>query len=261
MSNAHVSIGQEPSRYTTLETSPSGSAADSELPVYSADLKPEWVDPWPVLSMRTKLNFVTYGFILGVIAATTALVANTQRMGPSVQSRGRFGNCRTNGSFVSPQSYTSSIDWDLNPLNPVYLFDITLGFGSLDFSVAKFIDVSWDMVVGRGGQLILVYVTHRVFKKVMLFTMERNAVSYKFFAALALEDNSTYSLWRMIKDREYWKMGPKGCFTILGMILSSIYLISFPTLVSSMTGYTTLYTPYTLIEGFVLLTTLKITSF
>lgn len=70
--------------------------------------------------------------------------------------------------------------------------------------------------------------------------METKAPSFKFFSALASENNFTYLHRRMIKDREYWRIGPKGCFAILGMILLTIYVISFPTLVNSMMGYATL---------------------
>ncbi|KAI6759793.1 hypothetical protein HG531_013699 [Fusarium graminearum] len=37
-------------------------------------------------------------------------------------------------------------------------FEVTLAWGSLDFTTAKLIDVTWDLVVGRGGQATMSFI-------------------------------------------------------------------------------------------------------
>jgi len=39
------------------------------------------------------------------------------------------------------------------------LFRLDLVFGTLSFAVAKFIDVLWDIFIGRGGQAVLGWIS------------------------------------------------------------------------------------------------------
>jgi hypothetical protein len=61
-----------------------------------------------------------------------------------------FGFCESNGNFntgLEPVSVWS----------PSTTFQITLGFGSMSFSTAKFIDIIWDVVGGSNGFVVTVF--------------------------------------------------------------------------------------------------------
>src|SRR5271156_4443104 len=61
-----------------------------------------------------------------------------------------FGFCEPNGNFntgLEPVSVWS----------PSAAFQITLGFGSMSFSTAKFIDIMWDVVGGSNGFVVTVF--------------------------------------------------------------------------------------------------------
>jgi hypothetical protein len=61
------------------------------------------------------------------------------------------GSCRPDGNFRYYGHY--------DPWAPPGILQITISFGPMSFSNAKLIDVIWDVVVGRGGQLWPVFVS------------------------------------------------------------------------------------------------------
>lgn len=78
-----------------------------------------------------------------VISTIVALIVTI--IGP-----GKFtnipGSCHPDGIFRYSQRYSP---WAISGL-----FQITFGFGSMSFSEAKLIDVTWDLLIGRGGCLL-----------------------------------------------------------------------------------------------------------
>jgi hypothetical protein len=177
-----------------------------------------------------------------VLAASFALIFvlmfNTFPVGLS-NSSGDY--CLADGR-TNPKSLNGFDTVSENPLSFSYFFTINMGFGSYSFSTAKFIDVTWDVLVGRGGQLFLIFITYRVFAKSLLYSMERYPVSYKLFAAVAFDTASWSTMGRMCRDGFGRGFGAK--IRLIGMLLTSAYVIAFPTLMSAMTGYTTLWIPY-----------------
>jgi hypothetical protein len=63
-----------------------------------------------------------------------------------------FGFCQPNGNFNTGLEPISA--W-----SPSAAFQITLGFGSMSFSTAKFIDVIWDVVGRQNGSVVMVLLT------------------------------------------------------------------------------------------------------
>ena len=122
-------------------------------------------------------------------------------------------------------------------------FTITIAFGTFKLCTAKFIDVIWDVVVGRCGQTLLVFVTFQVFTKSVVHTMEKRAVSYPTFAVLSLRDPSLETMLVMAKEWSFYK-GLRGKLSVLWIIFASAYVVAFPTLLSAATGYSTRYQPY-----------------
>ncbi|CAI6339096.1 unnamed protein product [Periconia digitata] len=118
-------------------------------------------------------------------------------------------------------------------------FDISLSFGKLTFGQAKIIDIIWDLVFGRGGQAVLAYLSWRSFARYMTATMELEPVTFSSFRAVFIEQTpSIYSIGRLIRDfstRKILRSKPAMTFIVTSMI----FVLSFPTLANSMSGYTT----------------------
>jgi hypothetical protein len=129
-----------------------------------------------------------------------------------------------------------------------YFFTPNLSFGSMSFTAAKIIDISWDLCVGRGGQILLAWVNYRVFNEWLLYHMELHQTSYKMYTAVAFQTTSLSALGVLAK--EFLAFGEttwRRLFRWLGilcMLLSTMYVLSFPTLMGALTGYITTYEAY-----------------
>ncbi|KAF2181873.1 hypothetical protein K469DRAFT_258610 [Zopfia rhizophila CBS 207.26] len=116
------------------------------------------------------------------------------------------------------------------------LFVLDLTFGSFPFSQAKLIDVAWDLFIGRGCQLIAWLISYTVFSDALLRVIERHPASYQTFTHIALEGPSLASTWALLKD--LFRTRSKRTWTLFAyMLLSIVYVLSMPTVLSAMTGY------------------------
>lgn len=75
-----------------------------------------------------------------------------------------------------------------------YFFTPNLSFGALSFTQAKTIDVAWDLVVGRGGQVALAWVNWKVWNAWVVWEMERWGVGYRVGTAVSLNALSGWVL-------------------------------------------------------------------
>lgn len=133
-----------------------------------------------------------------------------------------------------------------SPFDPRTIFAISLGFGSFDFAVAKGIDVAFDLIVGRGGQLLLGLIAYPVFTDILLYSMETRPATYNYFAAIAFDTVSVATMSQISKDLGRQPKGNRSVRTILipiGLLLASLYILAFPTLASAATGYITSQDP------------------
>lgn len=153
--------------------------------------------------------------------------------------------CLPNGEFDSSAALKSNPEV-LSPLDIKFLFTISVAAGNLSFSAVKAIDVVWDVVVGRGLQVLLGMLAYHVFGKALLQTMETDSVSHTYFAALSYWPSQLPSMFTALAEfrRKKAKRGWKGVLRIIGISLCILYIASFPTLMSAMTGYNTNYIGY-----------------
>ncbi|KAI0886904.1 uncharacterized protein GGS22DRAFT_118950 [Annulohypoxylon maeteangense] len=118
-------------------------------------------------------------------------------------------------------------------------FEINLGVGNLTFTQAKAIDISWDIVIGRGGQALLAFTSWRVFADYVTTSMEFAPITYAIFSTMYLQDEpSILSVSRIIRIFISGR-GLKSKLAMAFMILNMLFLIGWPTVASAMTGYTT----------------------
>jgi hypothetical protein len=128
---------------------------------------------------------------------------------------------------------------------PKHFFQITVGFGDITFSQAKVIDICWDIVVARGGQGLLGLISYKIFTKALTYALEdpQVSVSYRTYTALVFNEPSLTSVLKL--SIEYFKNTSRSIrAVVLWIIFSSLYLCSFPTLASAMTGYSSNTSPY-----------------
>ncbi|KAK4891031.1 hypothetical protein LTR27_010362 [Elasticomyces elasticus] len=130
---------------------------------------------------------------------------------------------------------------------PSLFLSITLGFGNFTFSTAKGMDVVWDLVIGRGGQLVLATLTYPVVRRALSFCMEERPVSLELYSAIAFEHGFSLSTLRALclsrgctdrrKPAPGVRTGKRRPFVYIALFFLGTYLLAFPTLVSTMTGY------------------------
>ena len=156
------------------------------------------------------------------------------------------GFCAQSTTFeVGTKTRTYDPLWD-----PSLFLSITLGFGDLTFPTAKGIDCVWDLVVGRGGQILLGIVVYRLFRRSIMLTTETYSVSIPLFASMTSGTTELYTLWilgcEIFRDRgkrlerpEYWCK-----IRLFALVFVIGYLFTFATFVSIMTGYQAKTTPY-----------------
>ncbi|KAI1380584.1 hypothetical protein F4677DRAFT_403956 [Hypoxylon crocopeplum] len=141
--------------------------------------------------------------------------------------------CRSDSSFnVNISAYNS---WAASGF-----FKISLGGGNLTFTQAKVIDILWDIILGRGGQVFLAFISWRVFANYVATSMEFAPVTYAVFSTIYLQDEpSIFSTFRIARVFISGR-GLKSKLSMVFIILSMLFLVGWPTFVSAMTGYTTI---------------------
>lgn len=202
------------------------------------------------------LRWVLYIVPLLVCVAPIAILAG---LSPRFSRELGYNACSSTGEFILP--YTSSI-WD-----PSNFFTITLPFtkgegdtctfgngetadlacGGYSFTQVKVIDLAWDVLVGRGGQLVIVAFAYGIFGDAVRALMDREEVGYDLFAAVAFHSGGISSIGTLLAHavgntpiprtrhavRVYWVMAA-----------ATTYIVAMPTLFSAMTGYTSTYAPF-----------------
>jgi len=119
------------------------------------------------------------------------------------------------------------------------LFYTPYGIGPLSFGQAKIIDVAYDVIVGRGGQLLLLWIAGFVYTAVLNQMLESTKVSYDLYISIAIS-RTTWDLMRALTKQLRTKMA-FWCKTLF-MLYSVLYLFAFPTLIAATTSYMTMRT-------------------
>nr|KAK5446069.1 hypothetical protein LTR18_003988 [Exophiala xenobiotica] len=141
-----------------------------------------------------------------------------------------FGHCDYNGDFTPYGSPSISL-WDRSGF-----FYINVAWGEMDFPTAKFIDIVWDVGIGRAGQALLAWVTFKVSSQYLTATMRERSVSYGTFEALAFVPPTLVRTGRLAGDL-LANRGWRTRLTMVWIICSSLFVISFSSLATAMSGY------------------------
>ncbi|THY04317.1 hypothetical protein D6D01_10121 [Aureobasidium pullulans] len=110
-------------------------------------------------------------------------------------------------------------------------------FDNLSFTVAKAIDLAWNMLAGRGSQALAALVCYRVFTGVLLLATEQRGVSAETFAALVFSSTSIWCYGPTFQSVCRGKLGPVNKLAFVWILVSVTYLLFIATMVDLMTGY------------------------
>jgi hypothetical protein len=174
---------------------------------------------------------VFLGFALPVVLlALICMVPTWYGFQSNIWATDGFSHCNFNGKFTLSDNPTLSL-WD-----PAGFFYITVSWGEMDFSTAKLIDIIWDIVVGRGGQCILAYITFKVSSVYLALAMRKAPVSCDTFAALAFVPPGFIGTFRLAKDL-LTNRGWKARLIMAWIVFSYLFVLSFSSFVTAMSGY------------------------
>ena len=111
-----------------------------------------------------------------------------------------------------------------------------LFYHNFSFAQAKMVDALWDILVGRGIQIIAAWAAYIVFSDALLRVIERHPASFQIFQRITLEGPGLLSVWTLIK--EIWTAKSRRTKALFFyMLLSTSYILWIPLLLSAMTGY------------------------
>ncbi|KAK4182960.1 hypothetical protein QBC35DRAFT_394917 [Podospora australis] len=156
-----------------------------------------------------------------------------------------WGAVSSAGSACKPDGSFSPFFDDDNWWSRAGFFQITLRvWPRLSFTQAKFIDVACDLVIGRGGQGLIGYISWKVFANFIAVSMQRKPVSYRTYHAVFIRQESSFlTVYRLLCKH--------GVSTVLGSRVATVFMattlcwiLAFPTLTSAMTGYTANTEPF-----------------
>ena len=116
------------------------------------------------------------------------------------------------------------------------LFALDATFGRFTFGQAKTIDVAWDVLIGRGLQLITWYSGYIVFSDALLRVIERHPATYQTFVEITLQGPSLMAMWALAKDL-FRTRSRRTIFLFLFLVFSTSYILAIPVFIGAMTGY------------------------
>lgn len=145
----------------------------------------------------------------------------------------KFNHCNFNGVFT-PFNDPSISQWDTSGF-----FWITVAWGKLSFPTAKFIDVVWDNVVGRAIQAFLGWITYVVSSQYLSMAMREAPVSYSTYEALAFVPPTLVRTLRLAGDL-LTRRGALARLITVWIVLSSLFVISFSSWATAMSGYSSI---------------------
>ncbi|KAL8932082.1 MAG: hypothetical protein Q9216_006969 [Gyalolechia sp. 2 TL-2023] len=116
-------------------------------------------------------------------------------------------------------------------------FQINLrGGAQLNFAEAKLIDLFFDLLVGQGGRFLMAAISYIVFMDALLRSMEITPIPYKLYASLVFSSTSLIATWHSIRAVSTTK-GWRAKTYLIWSALAMLYVLIFPTLIETATGY------------------------
>jgi hypothetical protein len=118
------------------------------------------------------------------------------------------------------------------------------------YTGAKAVDLTWDIVVGRAGQLLVALIVYRVFRRAAVVSMKAHPVAFESFLSMQFIDATvtasaiaTYA--RDIGQRKGSELSGRHVTVGISLVFCASYALAFATWISAMTGYQVVAAPVT----------------
>ena len=215
----------EPIQRSRTDSSSRGSPFESDDGV----VKPiSRLPPKPLPGRRRWLDFT-----IASVSATVSIIVLSiliSRIPSFLPSTGYYGLEFANDISCDLVNKQNSSRWES-------AFQINLrGGAKLSFAQAKFIDLLFDLIVGQGGRLLMATIAYLVFMDALLRSMEKSPVSYRLYASMVFSSTSIISTWHSAKG-VFTTKGWRAKMYLVWSALAMAYILVFPTLIESATGY------------------------
>jgi hypothetical protein len=198
--------------------------------------------------------WIAFILFTGLIATLFSVVTTHGAGVASGYTSDRF-YCDSNGEIRwrdSSTSYTkNSPYWD-----GALFLSVTMGFHGLSFPQAKAIDICFDLIAGRGSQILVAFAAYPILRRAILRSMETRDFSLALLLPFFLEKISAYTLWsltanmRTMRERNLGSQGHtrrpriRIDWRITLVILIGCYVLALPTFLSAMTSYQVRSAPF-----------------
>ena len=106
----------------------------------------------------------------------------------------------------------------------------------ISFDAVKALDVAWSIVIGRGGQALLLWMSYRVYTACLLRLMESTAVPYALYVDLAFGQTMS-SIWQMTKFTFQRKSAARHKVLMIWLALALVWVLGWQTVTDLMTSY------------------------
>ena len=174
-------------------------------------------------------TLVTVFVLLPVGLATIGTMVNT----------GGTEGCLPDGTFAIPGNFDI---W-----NPQYVLTLTVGFGRMSFPLAKLVDLSWDVVIGHGGQALLIWIAYKILTRHLVCLMEHDGVTTRTYTTVAFHTGTLEGAWMLMRDLTKRKKFTTSRNLVM-MVYAGVYLLIFPAIISAMTSYAPIGNAYVTFE-------------
>jgi len=207
--------------------------------------------------------FGPWALLFIFVGGVSALFVAVTKLGDGVASGKNDSLFYCDSSGTIRYLYENPYSWqtDVSPYWDTRLFlSVTMGFHGLTFAQAKAIDIGFDLVAGRGSQLLLALATYPILRRSILRSMEIREFSLAFLLPFFLERLSISSLWAMLANMRSRRTKPKTDdqteqikyrqariridWRVILVILVGCYVLSLPTITSVMTSYQVRSAPF-----------------
>ncbi|EXJ71918.1 uncharacterized protein A1O5_04419 [Cladophialophora psammophila CBS 110553] len=115
-------------------------------------------------------------------------------------------------------------------------FAVNIAWGSLSYTTVKILDAGLNLVLGRGSQVLLSWLSYHLFSMAILRIIQENCVPLQLYTAMAFDTTSIKGAWYQL--RAVTKVDTvRAKVTLIWLAVAVAYLIALPTLLDLTTGY------------------------
>jgi hypothetical protein len=198
--------------------------------------------------------WIAFIALAGLIAALFSVVTTLGAGVASGYTKDRF-YCDSSSKIRwrdSDSRYTEkSPYWD-----GALFLSVTMGLHGLSYPQAKAIDICFDLIVGRGSQVLAAFAAYPILRRAILRSMETREFSLAMLIPFFLERISAFTLWaltvnmRTVQARKLGSQDPprrprnRLDWRIMLVISIGCYILALPTSLSAMTSYQARSAPF-----------------